>query len=93
MMAGKIRLHCRDVSIRLSAFRLNYDRGTLKAELLTQPVDQRALDRKMHLAGFVSENDEGRRSDRRLRNVVDPNIAFKLQRLVKPIQLSGGDSL
>ena len=45
----------------LPPLRLDDNRGSFETEMLTQPVNQEALEREMHLACLVGEDDKGRR--------------------------------
>ena len=77
----------------LAAFRFDDNRRSLKTEVLAQPVDQKALERKVHFVGLVGEHNERRGADRRLGDVVNSNVAFEFQGFNKAIQFAGSDAL
>src|SRR5579862_2063393 len=78
--------------VRLSPLRADDDGSALKIETLAEAVDQVALRRKVHLCSLIGEDYKSRRTDARLRHVVNLHVIFPVKRLDETVQLARADA-
>src|SRR5207249_3505231 len=81
-------------------FDLEPDRAPDKSEVLANLVPQKSLKRKVHLDVLIGKQHKRRRSDRRLRHVINPHALIhrhgsllEVHLLQKPVHLPSGHAL
>ena len=74
--------------LRLSAPAFDHDRRALKSESLPQLIDQEPLGGKVQMLSRGCKRHERGRPHRRLRHVVNLDVAIELQHLDEPVQFA-----